>query len=259
MQCPPLYWEPVIPLGWEIASSLPVKSNDPTVGLLKSDRFPGTVLEQINLGNCWYVWFSWSYFFLYFSHWVYGAHYHFIWGFPSAWCIQLHCCSVEKPMQNGPVGFVSILELELEGMWPSWCRNELCTSSHCLEGTRAVSKWNLFLINKFSSLSLPTFFCLSFFFLIWENRLERQTESQLSLQGVSWALSASALILAEGHGWSLLFLGTALLWHRQGADMGYCISCHLSNWQSAISWLIMMIEAFLLSLRDLLLPTKTLC
>lgn len=164
MQCPPLYWEPVIPLGWEIASSLPVKSNDPTAGLLKSDRFPGTVLEQINLGNCWYVWFSWSYFFLYFSHWVYGAHYHFIWGFPSAWCIQLHCCSVEKPMQNGPVGFVSILELELEGMWPSWCRNELCTSSHCLEGTRAVSKWNLFLINKFSSLSLPTFFCLNFFF-----------------------------------------------------------------------------------------------
>lgn len=81
IQCPPLHWEPVTPLGWEIASSFPGKSNDPTAGLLKSDRFPGTMLEQINLGNCWYLWFNWSYLFLCFSHWVYGARYHFIWGF----------------------------------------------------------------------------------------------------------------------------------------------------------------------------------
>lgn len=157
MQCPPLHWEPVVPLGWEIAFSLPGKSNDPTVGLLKSDRFLGTVLEQINLGNCWYLWFNQSYLFLCFSHWVYGAHYHFIWWYPNVWCIQLSSCSVEKALQNGPTGFVSILELELEGMWPSWCRNELCISCY-LEGTRAVSKLSLFLMYKSSSLSLLFFF-----------------------------------------------------------------------------------------------------
>lgn len=183
MQCPPLHWEPVIPLGWEIASSLPGKSNDPIAGLLKSDRFPGTILEQINLGNCWYLWFNRSYFFPCFSHWVYGAHYHFIWGLPSAWCFQVQSCSVEKPLQNRPTGFVFILELELEGVWPSWCRNELCASPLCLEGTRAVSKLSLFLINKFSSLSLLFFsvwFFWFFFFLcfVWVFYMRKQTRGK---------------------------------------------------------------------------------
>lgn len=91
IHCPPLHWERVTPLGWEIASSLPGKSNDPIGGLLKSDRFPGTMQEQINLGNCWYLWFNRSYLFLCFSHWVYGAHYHFIWGFQ---VLGLFSCTV---------------------------------------------------------------------------------------------------------------------------------------------------------------------
>lgn len=172
VQYPPLHWEPVIPLGWEIASSLPGKSNDPTVVLLKSDRFPGSILEQINLGNCWYLWFNRSYLFPCFSPWVYGAHYHFIWGFPSAWCIQLPSSSGEKPLQNRPTGFVSILELELEGVWPSWCGNELWTSfPHGSEGTRAVSKRSLFLIKKFLSPTLLLVFLnffICFFFCLFE-------------------------------------------------------------------------------------------